>query len=281
MRLLRVTAIQRGCVSDGPGVRTIVFLKGCTMRCPWCCNPETISSDEEYFVDDNKCVFRNGVNSNICRTCVRKGGFITESKCPFGVTTPVSKDYSHEDLFKILSKDFDLMKSSEGGVTFSGGEPLLQIEALEPLIEMLQSEQIHITFETTLTASADSLAKALRYKGLFIVDLKLQPEHPLYKNSGYIEQIRHKLQMISDNNCKTTFRLVITKGGIDVRKSILQTLKSLGIAYLEILACHNLGSAKYKKLYLNNVDYSISETDIKGFQEYLQYNDIETKALYL
>lgn len=74
MKSLEVTNIQRGCVYDGPGVRTTVFLKGCSLCCPWCCNPETITREDAFYIDNSKCLKYQGISSSICNACEKYGG---------------------------------------------------------------------------------------------------------------------------------------------------------------------------------------------------------------
>ena len=103
MKQLEVTAIQRGCVYDGMGVRTTVFLKGCPFSCPWCCNPETLYSSPLFFIDNQKCIKEKGLSSSLCRKCIRNGGFDTLECCPFGVSEATSRLLSVEELANYLS----------------------------------------------------------------------------------------------------------------------------------------------------------------------------------
>lgn len=134
--MLKITNIQRGCVYDGPGVRTTVFLRGCTYRCPWCCNPETIS-ERDHYLDWAKCQDYKGRTSTLCDSCERLGGKKPLSECPFGVYEKTYKEYDAKSLERELEKDYELMRASGGGVTFSGGEPLLFAKELEPILESL------------------------------------------------------------------------------------------------------------------------------------------------
>lgn len=118
MKQLEVTAIQRGCVYDGMGVRTTVFLKGCPFSCPWCCNPETLYSSPLFFIDNQKCIKEKGLSSSLCRKCIRNGGFDTLECCPFGVSEATSRLLSVEELANYLLRDKDLFYLSGGGVTF-------------------------------------------------------------------------------------------------------------------------------------------------------------------
>lgn len=277
--MLRVSSIQRGCVYDGPGMRTTVFLKGCTMRCPWCCNPETISADEEFFIDDSKCLLKNGHASKFCESCERNGGNKKLCECPFGVSEPVSKDYTAVELYEMLSKDFILMRSSGGGVTFSGGEPLLQIDSLESLLKKLKDDGIHIAFETTLTTSDESTKKAAQYADLFIVDLKLQPEHSLYNNAIYIGNLRRSLSICHDKGVELTYRLVYVDSMLDVVEKVAAELRNIGIFRIELLLCHNLGSIKYKKLNMSNQDLSANRKEYDVFSQLLSDRHIIVNKL--
>lgn len=276
MRQLRVTNIQRGCVFDGPGVRTTVFLKGCFLCCPWCCNPEAISFDEQWFVEDSKCLARQGVDSVLCKDCERLGGIRHQTECPFGVAEPVSEDYSIDDLYRIIIKDVSLFSDTGGGVTFSGGEPLLQAKSLQPLLVLLKSSNIGIVFETTLMAPTDNLRLTLPYIDSLLVDLKLQPQMKL-DDIAYIEQIKHHLSLV--NHKQVAFRMVFVDEIIASRQSVLEILHELGVNKLELLLCHNLGQKKYERLNLPNADFSASRNLADEFTDYMTANEIKTKLL--
>lgn len=102
------------------------------MHCPWCCNPENISLEQEWFFDDSKCIKRKGIASELCASCKRNDGDRAITECPFSVAEPVCHDWLPFDLFLQIEKDKELFGKS-GGVTFSGGEPLIQADALLPV----------------------------------------------------------------------------------------------------------------------------------------------------
>lgn len=276
MKLLRVTNIQRGCVYDGPGVRTTVFLKGCSLHCPWCCNPETISYDEQWFIDDEKCLFLQGHSSILCEKCERIRGTRSVRECPFGIAESTSKDYSVDELFDILIKDVPYYKETNGGVTFSGGEPILQASELVDLLVKLKQNSISVTFETTLAVNEAKLKLIIPYSNLFIVDLKLQPQMFL-GNQTYISQMRKKLDMLSDK--QLLFRMVFVNEVLDKKDEILTSLKILNINNIEVLLCHNLGQKKYHKLFSQCVDYSSDKSMAKVFCEFIGENKIHTTLL--
>ena len=116
---VRVTNIQRFCLNDGPGIRTTVFFKGCNLKCPWCANPENIEYEIQEFYNPN-----------------------TNERGTFGY------DIELEELERQLLKDESYYNMSQGGITFSGGEPLLQFHKLEPLLKRLKEKNIHLCVET-------------------------------------------------------------------------------------------------------------------------------------
>ena len=123
---VRITNIQHFSLDDGPGIRTTIFLKGCNLTCPWCCNPENINFEIENYIHNNQ-------------------------KESFGYDIPL------EELEKEILKDEVFYSENDGGVTFSGGEPLLQIKELEPLLKSLRSKNINICFETALCVPSELL----------------------------------------------------------------------------------------------------------------------------
>lgn len=250
---LKVTNIQRACVYDGPGVRTTVFLKGCMLHCPWCCNPETLSFVDEWFTDKTKCLLSQGINSPLCKDCIRVDGARSLFCCPFEVCTAVSHVYSTEELVKLLLRD-KIQYSVGGGVTFSGGEPLLQADNLLPILKTLSDWDINIAFETTLVAPNEMLRKVLPYSDLFIVDLKLQREQKL--PADYFESIQQGLSLIRDNGVTINFRLVVIPSMLNYVNEVVSSLYFLGVTTIELLQCHNMGEKKYQKLGKKFVSYS-------------------------
>lgn len=276
MKPLRVTNIQRGCVYDGPGVRTTVFLKGCPLRCPWCCNPETQSFDEEFFINDGKCLLLQGRVSEMCKSCERLDGNIAVNDCPFGVVENTSIDYDAEKLLQILLRDETLYKESNGGVTFSGGEPLYYIEELSDLIKQLKCRGINVVFETSLVAPFSYFEMLAGLIDCFIVDLKLQPQMKLY-DTAYAQNIGSRLSLI--DYAKLLFRIVFVNQMLDVKELVLNRLQQFGIGELELLLCHNLASYKYKKLLLESVDFSANIKSANIFADYLKGNNISVNIL--
>ena len=153
-----VTNIQRFSLHDGPGIRTTAFLKGCSLRCPWCANPETQEREPEtYMKDGAEHVYGKWYTAEeLFRELVKDRAF-------YGSGPGVSRD--------ALSADG--IDSLPGGVTFSGGEPLLQMKKLVPLCEKLKSEDIHIAAETCLFVTEEDLAAAVSYVDFFYVDVKI------------------------------------------------------------------------------------------------------------
>mgnify|MGYP000258385265 FL=1 len=144
-----VTNIQRFSLHDGPGIRTTVFLKGCYICCPWCSNPENISPRYEEYI-------QNGI-----------GGIY-------------GKAYSSKELFDEIIKDH-IFYDETGGVTFSGGEVLLQAEVILTVLKMLKREKITVAVETSLFAPTNKLNMILPYVDYFLVDMKIMDEEKCKK----------------------------------------------------------------------------------------------------
>lgn len=277
MKQLDVTVIQRGCVYDGAGVRTTIFLKGCPFSCPWCCNPETLYSSPLFFIDNQKCIKEKGVVSPLCKKCIRNGGFDTLECCPFGVSEAISRLLSVEELTDYLLKDKSVFHLSGGGVTFSGGEPIIHLSDLLPLLEMLKKEQVDCAMETTLYCKNDiGLLEVIPYINEWIVDLKLQQEN--YRED-YDDVVSHNLQILRKSNASILFRLVFIES-MDVNE-IVKRLKKFGALSIEVLKCHALAESKYIKLGLPFSHYVPSENSYSDFIGALLKAEIDAKELSL
>lgn len=278
MSIIRVVSIQRGCVYDGPGIRTTVFLKGCTLHCPWCCNPEAISLESDFFFYEDKCLKNKGINSEICVHCNRYGGVKSILLCPFNYTEPTSKKYSLDVLSNELLKDKDLYANSFGGVTFSGGEPLLWIHELVPALERLKIRNIDIAFETTLQISKDNIEKSLAYAKLMIIDLKLQPEMFL-ESENYIRSMKLHLDKIKSKKIDVIYRLVFVNSVYTNYKLVINRLQYLNVNSIELLKCHNLAHKKYQYLGITNIDYTADENKLSQFINLMQKSGINVNPL--
>jgi len=181
----RLFDIQRFSLDDGPGIRTVVFLKGCNMSCSWCHNPESISSSVEIFRTYSLCTgcktcievcSRNAVSFsdnflvtdyNLCNLC---GDCIAE--CPASCIKKIGYDLGIDELIEIIKKDEDYYKISGGGVTFSGGEPTLKYEFLSEALKRCKENNINTVLDTNGTLQTDKLTEILPYIDTVLLDLK-------------------------------------------------------------------------------------------------------------
>lgn len=180
-----VTNIQRFSLKDGPGIRTTVFFQGCALRCRWCHNPETLPLVPIVQYHMSKCLhckscMQNCPSSSLYESagqirvnyerCLSCG--ICERVCPSGAITLSSHEMTLHDLLHQLSRDRMFYQTSGGGVTLSGGEPLLQ-KNLPDLLKRLHENQFHVAVDTALAVPWETIEAALPNTDLFLADLKL------------------------------------------------------------------------------------------------------------
>ena len=230
-----ITNIQRMCFHDGPGIRTTVFLKGCNLHCPWCANPENISaSPQEYELDGRK-----GVYGNL---------------------------YSCEELFAEVMKDYEYY-SPDGGVTFSGGEPLLQIAKLIQLLSELKKHGISTAVETALQVPLAIWQDAADLIDHYIVDLKiLDIEQCRSIIGGDVNCYESCFAFLEERDADITLRIPLNheytmrEENIDLLDDFLKRHSDIPV---EIFATHDLGSRKYESLSMKlPVFRKVSDDDI-------------------
>lgn len=268
MKLL-VTNIQRFSLNDGPGIRTTVFLKGCYIRCPWCCNPETQLPYPEIFFNEKLCLREKGIDCKHCLVDVPSPEYYLRLKekenisqriahyknlselCPTKALGIYGNEISLEELITILKKDEVYFKETGGGVTFSGGEPFLY--DLYHWLKNLKSLGYHICVETSLYALFENLVKSVDFVDLYIVDIKiLSPEKALEILKGNIELFYRNVELLvklSKNNI--LFRFPVIDGYTNTEENIsllLNFVKTFDVRYLEIFSVHNLAMDKYLSL---------------------------------
>jgi len=221
---LKVSKIQRTCVHDGPGIRTVIFFSGCNLRCLWCQNPELI---------------------------------------PFQLDTSQTTKHTIHDIMDIIQKDKTYFQASNGGVTLSGGEPLLQhTESMVYLLKRLKEEDIHITMETAAFASWKNIQALLPYIDLFIVDIKV------IDTSTHEQLTRQKNEIILQNIKKLVarkanirFRMVVVPGYNDSNaqiKDVCDFLQLQNYHSIELLKFHTMYEEKSKRLNISNPVLNIS-----------------------
>ena len=224
-RQLLVTAVQRMTLDDGSGLRTTVFFKGCPLKCPWCCNPETQSSKPETFYNEERCAVFKG--SKYCGSC--NDVFNLENTCPFGARESVGEWFALDQLKAKIEA------SGYRRVTFSGGEPLLQGESLCALIRSLKEEEYNIAVETAL--SVPPLAEMFQWVDEWIVDLKFQsPYYTFFPTVNSIELLSyHTLGHAKYQRLKRCFSTFTTPTAEDISR-ISSALVEAGIKtrYLHI-----------------------------------------------
>lgn len=252
---VRVSNIQRFCLHDGPGIRTVVFLKGCNLRCPWCANPENIDYEFTEFYDD--VTHKNRI---------------------------VGYDIEAINLYDEIIKDEVYFSFNNGGVTFSGGEPLLQIKELEPLLKKLKDNNINIAIETDLQVATDLVKIALKYVDEFIVDVKIL-DKDLNKKilGGNIDLYMDNVELLSRNNKIDIFRIplsneyTLTKNNQEL---ILKFLEKYKCNRVEIFKIHNLAESKYKAIGKNIITFSlVKDEDVMNIYDKIKKRNVNVSII--
>lgn len=257
-----ITNIQRFSLHDGPGIRTTVFCKGCSLHCPWCANPENIkTAPESYSKDGHSGVY---------------GQWISYDE----LERELLKDRMFYEQVPAVSGAYQGMP---GGITFSGGEPLLQLDALRPLLQKLHEAQIHLCVETCLFVPSDCLQSALNFFDLFYVDLKiLEKERCSHILGGDLEQYFSNLRLLCQARKPFVFRVPVIGGftdGGENRQAVAECLERFRPIKVELIKEHNLGSNKYlslgrKPLVLDTV----TDEEMQRYQqEIIQRTGLETE----
>jgi formate C-acetyltransferase len=224
IKKLKISKIQRTCVHDGPGIRTVIFFSGCNLRCLWCQNPELI---------------------------------------PFQLDTETTSKYTIQEVMDIVLKDKTFFQASNGGVTLSGGEPLLQhTESMVKFLKNLKKEDIHITMETAAFASWKNIQPLLPYIDLFLVDIKvINTNHHEQLTRQKNEIILQNIKKLVDRKANIQFRMVVVPGYNDSErqmKDVCDFLNPLGYHSIELLKFHNMYEEKSKRLNITNPTLNIT-----------------------
>jgi pyruvate formate lyase activating enzyme len=270
----RVLEIQRMSIEDGPGIRTTVFFKGCSLKCIWCHNPESISLQPQIHWIESRCIG--------CKTCIdvcqshaltltSKGIIINRSECsgcgicakecPSTAMELLGKEWNLSDLTNEVIKDKTYFEKSEGGVTVSGGEPGMQPEFIELFLKSLRAKGIHTAVDTCGLYSRAALEKLLSYASMVLFDIKeIQSEKHKRLTGESNEKILENLIYIAEYMkahvypAKLWIRTPVIPGATAHVDNILGIgdfiAKNLGnvVSRWELCAFNNLCRDKYLRL---------------------------------
>lgn len=255
--------IQRYSLHDGDGIRTNIFMKGCPLKCKWCSNPESQNYFPEmslvadncmgcghcYKVCETKALTPDAWNRTLCTGCGK-----CEFICPTGAREIMGKRMSVEEVTQEVMKDHPFYQTSDGGVTFSGGEPLTQSEFLEQLAIRLKGNFIHLAVETCGQFDWEKGKKVLDYVDQILFDIKhmdsaTHKELTGLGNETILENARKAAQLKKD----MIVRLPVIGGYNSDDENIKKTAafaKEIGVKEMHLLPYHRFGESKYKKMHM-------------------------------
>lgn len=251
--------IVRNSFVDGPGVRTTVFFKGCNLDCKWCHNPESKSFDVQMMLYKDKCTHCEKCK-DICPNSFNKCNFCGKCAifCPNSAREICGEHVSSDSVFEQICKDVEFYNESNGGVTFSGGECMLQIDFLKKLLILCKNKSIHTAIDTAGNVPWENFEKILPYTDLFLYDIKLFDDGLHKKYVGTSNKLIFKnLSYLSKTGKNIIIRIPIIGGVNDNEvemKSIARFLNGLNLYNVELLPYHKLG--KSKSLALNQEFYT-------------------------
>lgn len=255
--------IQHFSIHDGSGIRTTVFFKGCNLRCPWCHNPESWSLQPTMQRTDMRCIGcgecalvcpqaqdrRNALFTQRCTNC----GACAQV-CYAEAIERVGKTMTTQEILDDIARDKSYYEASGGGVTISGGEPLLQPAALKELLTLLKSEGIHTAVESALCVKSSVLEPLMPLIDLFLCDIKCMDEDRHKEVIGRSNRhILENLRFISAAGKPMTLRTPVIPGFNDTGEDIAAIAKFIaslpGEHALELLPFRDLCTVKYTALH--------------------------------
>ena len=277
--------IQKFCLHDGPGIRTTVFFKGCNLRCKWCANPESQSRDVQITWDSRKCT-GCGKCAESCPQgtgkpkaddrCITCGACV--SVCPNGAIGTEGRTVTAEEVLTEVMKDKAFYDHSGGGVTFSGGEVLLQWDFAAQLAKRMKEQGIHVAVETAGAVAQTVFSAMLETVDYVLMDLKHYDRTAHLAGTGMDNsRILNNLQLLRNSGVPFLIRIPVIPGFNDREEDaegFAKLLQQLGILQVELLPFHQLGQHKYSLL---NMDYGYEDKKPLHAEDLKQYRGVFTR----
>ncbi len=262
-----VLNIMHFALHDGPGIRTTVFLKGCPLHCWWCHNPESQSAEPEVIYFEERCIH----SGDCVRACpngalrLDEGRLIHDparcqrcaecvSACSAAARQLAGRWMTVSDVLAEILKDQVFFEESGGGVTVSGGEPLMQAAFVESLLTACRARRIRTVLDTCGWADPSVLLRVSEYVDLFFYDLKLMDSERHERFTGMKNDvILQNLKMLAEHGSAVVVRIPVIPGVNDDDQTVGQIsefLLPLGLREIDLLPYHRFGSDKYRRLHL-------------------------------
>ncbi len=262
-----VTNVQRFSLHDGGGIRTVVFLKGCPFRCPWCCNPENLSTEPEVSFKERLCI-----------RCSRRDGSAPcatpPEQCPTGAKELLGRVRDVDDLVAEAARDRAFFEESGGGVTVSGGECLMRQDFLLAFLDACHGEGLRTAVETTLALPLDDPAHLVRACDALLVDFKIADRVRSLEVTGIDPDLRDaNVRSVRALGAHVVARMPIIPGFTDDDACVaanVEKIVGLGLERVDVLPFHQLGEGKYDSV---GRDYALrgvpqlSDADVAGVVE--------------
>ena len=246
--------VQRNSFVDGPGIRTTVFFKGCNLKCAWCHNPESQSAKPQMMFYKDKCT-GCGKCKSVCPYHLEQCELCGKCTlyCPVDARKVCGKEHTVDEVLKEVLKDKAFYETSGGGVTFSGGECMMQIDFLAEILKKCKENGIHTAVDTAGHIPFESFEKILPYTDLFLYDIKIfdSQKHKQYVGVSN-ELILENLKKLFERKAKLWIRIPIipdVNDSIEEIQKIKDFLKTIGTAEkIELLPYHAMGENKYRAI---------------------------------
>lgn len=288
----KIFDIQSFSVHDGPGCRTDIFMTGCPLKCIWCANPESWMLDKHLMFSKRVCKWEDGcractdvcqnnsiskgesgieVDWQVCKNCK---SFACTAICPNEALKQCVKDYSVEELIKVIRRDCSQW-GPDGGVTFTGGDPLVQSDFLLEVLKECQRLLIHTAIETSACVPEDVFLKIMKYIQFAFIDVKHMEDEEHFNGTGVSNaQILSNIRALTGSgwNGRLVLRQPVIGGYNDSDANALKVaafMEECGLYEINLLRFHRMGETKWNQLGLEYAYHKGGETGMEEL-EHLQ-----------
>ncbi len=261
-----VARIERFMIHDGPGIRTVVFMKGCPLRCMWCSSPQTWNRSPEVIWKRKKCIGCERCVEACPRDAIRveKGNRLIDrglcdgcgactDVCPSGALQFDGMELTVEETVKVVMRDEGFYRKSGGGVTVSGGEPLLQHGFVKALLRSCKGKGVHAAMETSGFARWEIFRAVVRELDLLLIDVKhMDPDVHLTLTGRSNEVVLKNIERAAGEDlCRIVLRYPVIPGRNDSPRNVerlIGFMKKNGLCHIDIFPFHRLGEHEYDEL---------------------------------